>query len=224
MRFRYLLIIPCCLLIIAIKISGSWGLADIERQKARAFVEQWENDFESFREEDWNEVVSYAKAAVDKDPDNPDLLSLMGNVYEWNAFHSDNQKQNNQQRKLALEYYRKAVELRPQWPYTWSGIALLKFRMDELDQEFHSALRNAMELGPWEPRVQKIIAEVGLNAWDKLEQSQRLPIVENIRRGVVMQPRVMMDILKKYGQLRMVCHEKNKQSAVERYCKKNFGS
>ena len=224
MRFRYLLIIPCCLLIIAIKISGSWGLADIERQKARAFVEQWENDFESFRVEDWNEVVSYAKAAVDKNPDNPDLLFLMGNVYEWNAFHPDNQKQNNQQRKWALEYYRKAAELRPQWPYTWSGIALLKFRMDELDQEFHSALRNAMELGPWEPRVQKIIAEVGLNAWDKLEQSQRIPIVENIRRGVVMQPRVMMDILKKYGQLRMVCLEKNQQSTVERYCKENFGS
>ena len=224
MQIRYLLIIPCCLLIIAIKISGSWGLADVEYQKARAFVERWENDFESFREEDWNKVVLYAKAAVDKDPDNPDLLSLMGNVYEWNAFHSENQIQNNQQRRLALEYYRKAVELRPQWPYTWSGIALLKLRMDEFDEEFHSALKNAMELGPWEPRVQKTIAEVGLNAWDKLEYAQRILIVENIRRGVVMQPQVMLDVLKKYGQLRMVCHEKNKQSTVERYCKKNFGS
>ena len=224
MKFRYLLIIPCCLLIIAIKISGSWGLADVERQKARTFIEQWENDFESFREEDWNKVVSYAKAAVDKDPGNPDLLFLMGNVYEWNAFHPENQYKNNQQRKLALEYYRKAVELRPQWPYTWSGIALLKFRMNEFDQEFYLALRNAMELGPWEPRVQSIIAEVGLNVWDKLKHTERLPIVENIRRGVVMQPQVMLDILNKYGQLRMVCHEKNKQSIVEKYCEKNFGS
>ena len=224
MKFRYLLIIPCCLLIIAIKISGSWGLADVERQKARTFIEQWENDFESFREEDWNKVVSHAKAAVDKDPDNPDLLFLMGNVYEWNAFHPENQYKNNQQRQLALEYYRKAVELRPQWPYTWSGIALLKFRMNEFDQEFYLALRNAMELGPWEPRVQSIIAEVGLNVWDKLKHTERLPIVENIRRGVVMQPQVMLDILNKYGQLRMVCHEKNKQSIVEKYCEKNFGS
>jgi len=221
MQIRYLLIIPCCLLIIAIKISGSWGLADVEYQKARAFVERWENDFESFREEDWNKVVSYAKAAVDKDPDNPDVLSLMGSVYEWNTFRPENQRQNNQQRRLALEYYRKAVELRPQWPHTWNGIALLKFRMDEFDQEFHSALKNAMELGPWEPRVQEIIAEVGLSAWEELDFAMRERIVQNIDRGITMQPILMLNILKKYGELRMVCYQKKKDPVVTKFCEKN---
>ncbi len=223
MRFRYLLIIPCLLLIVVIKVSGSWGLADIENQKARTSIKQWENDVDSYSLDDWKKVYSYVSGALEKDPDNPDLLTLMGNVYEWNTFQADDQLQNKHNNKLALGYYRKAVVLRPQWPYTWGSIALLKAKMSEFDEEFKSALNNAMNLGPWEPLVQKTIAEVGLSAWDELEYEQRIAIVENIRRGVTMQSKVMLDILKRYGQLRMICHEKSLAADVELYCKNNFG-
>jgi len=229
MRLKYLLVIPCFLLIVVIKISASWGLADVENQKARVYLKHWVNDANSFSTEDWDKAYSYVKSALEKDPYNPELLSLMGNVYEWNSFQSynqsqNNQFQNNQNRKLALDYYRNAVELRPQWPYTWSDIVLLKYKMSEFDQEFQLALNNATELGPWEPNVQKIISEVGLSSWNELEHSQRITIVENIRRGVTMQPRVMLDILEKYGQLRMVCYENNKPDVVEQYCERNLGS
>ncbi len=227
MRSKYLLVIPCFLLIVVIKISASWGLADVENQKARVFIKQWENNVDSFSSDDWDKAYSTAKAALEKDPHNPELFSLLGNVYEWNSFQGHNQSHNNQfqdkqNRKLALNYYRKAVELRPQWPYTWSGIVLLKYKMSEFDQEFQLALNNATELGPWEPNVQKIIAEVGLTSWNELEHSQRITIVENIRRGVTMQPRVMLDILKTYGQLRLVCFENDKPVIVEQYCEKSF--
>jgi len=39
-----------------------------------------------------------------------------------------------------------------------------------------------------------------------------------------MQPIMMLDILKKYGQLKMVCHEKSLTADVELYCKNNFGA
>ncbi len=222
MRSKYLLVIPCFLLIIVIKISASWGLADVENQKARVFIKQWENNVDSFSSDDWDKAYSTAKAALEKDPYNPELFSLMGNVYEWNSFQGHNQSHNNQNAELALNHYRKAVELRPQWPYTWSGIVLQKYKMSEFDQEFQLALNNATELGPWEPNVQKIIAKVGLTSWNELEHSQRITIVENIRRGVTMQPRVMLDILKTYGQLRLVCFENNKPVVVEQYCEKSF--
>ncbi len=222
MRVRYLLIIPCFLLIAVIKVSGSWGLADVGKQKVHASIKQWVNDIDSYSTEDWKKVYSYATGALEKDPGNPDLLKLMGNVYEWNTFQADDYLQNEQNGKLALDHYRKAVALRPQWPYTWSSIALLKFKLDEFDEEFKSALNNAMNLGPWEPGVQITMAEVGLSAWDKLEYAQRVAIVENIRRGVTMQAQVMLEILKKYGQLRMVCYEKSLAADVELYCKRNF--
>jgi tetratricopeptide (TPR) repeat protein len=208
-------------LIVLIKISASWGLADIENQKVRVSINRWENDIDSYSTEDWDKTFSYTKTALEKDPYNPDLLSLMANIYEWNSFQGDDQLQNNQRAQLALEYYRKAVELRPQWPYTWSSIALLKYKMSEFDQELRLALINATELGPWEPNVQKIVAEIGLHSWNDLAHSQRIMIVENIKRGVTMQPRVMLEILKKYGQLRMVCYDNNKPIVVEQYCKRN---
>ncbi len=224
MRFRYLLIIPCLLLIVVINVSGSWGLADLNKQKVNASIRLWEYDIDAYSTENWKLVHWYARQALKKDPDNPDLLSLMANVYEWNSFQADNQLQNEHNSKLALEHYRKAAALRPQWPYTWSSIALLKFKRSEFDAEFQSALSNAMELGPWEPRVQITIAEVGLSAWGKVDYAQRLAIIENIRRGVTMQAQVMLDILKKYGQLRMICHEKSLSAEVELYCKNNFGA
>ena len=106
MRLKFLFIIPCILLIVVIKISASWGLADIENRKVRISIKQWENDVDSFSTEEWGKTFSYAKAALEKDPDNPDLLSLMGNVYEWNSFQSDDQFQNNQNAQLSLESYR----------------------------------------------------------------------------------------------------------------------
>jgi cytochrome c-type biogenesis protein CcmH/NrfG len=224
MRFRYLLIIPCFLLLVVIYVSGSWGIADVKKQKVNASIRLWQNDIDSYSTDNWKIVHWNAKQALNKDPDNPDLLLLMGNAYEWNSFQSDNQSQNEKNSKLALEHYRKAAALRPQWPYTWSSIALLKFKMTEFDQEFQSALSNAMELGPWEPRVQITIAEVGLSAWGKLEYAQRLAIIENIRRGVTVQAQVMLDILKKHGQLRMICYEKSLAADVELYCKSNFGA
>ena len=222
MRVRYLLIIPCFLLVAIIKVSGSWGLADVGKQKVNVSIKQWGNDVDSYSSDEWQKVYSYVSGALDKDPNNPDLLILMGNVYEWNTFQADDYLQNEQNGKLALDHYRKAVALRPQWPYTWSSIALLKFKLAEFDGEFELALGNAMDLGPWEPRVQITIAEVGLSAWDKLEYAQRLAIVENIRRGVTMQGQVMLEILKKYGQLRMVCYEKSLPDDVVLYCKNNF--
>lgn len=222
MRVRYLLIIPCLLLIAVIKVSGSWGLADVGKQKVNASIKQWVNDIDSYSTEDWKKNYSYAREALDKDPNNPELLTLMGNIYEWNIFQADDYLQNEQNGKLALDHYRKAVALRPQWPYTWSSIALLKFKLAEFDQEFELALSNAMDLGPWEPRVQITMAEIGLSAWDKLEYAQKLEIVENVRRGVTMQAEVMLGILKKHGQLRMVCYEKSLPVDVALYCKNNF--
>ena len=96
MRFRYLLIIPCLLLLVVINVTGSWGLADVKKQKIHSSIRLWEHDVDSYSTENWEIVHLYARQALKKDPDNPDLLSLMGNVYEWNSFQSDNQSQNEQ--------------------------------------------------------------------------------------------------------------------------------
>jgi hypothetical protein len=145
----------------------------------------------------------------------------MANVQEWKIYLDKDDEENNHYLSLALGNYRKAAELRPAWPYSWSQISLVKYRMGEIDQELQQAIENATNTGPWDPDVQQIIAEVGLSAWQELDYSMREIIVRNIDRGITMQPILMLNILKKYGHLKMVCYQKKKSPVITKYCEKD---
>ncbi|MFB3116659.1 MAG: hypothetical protein ACE1ZH_04215 [Gammaproteobacteria bacterium] len=224
MSYRYLLIIPCLILIGLVITAGFRGLADVNVQSARRSLVLWESDVNALNNKEWTIAYDDVSKAVSQDPLNPELLTLMANVQEWKIYLDKDDEENNYYLGLALKNYRKAAELRPAWPYSWSQISLVKYRMGEIDQELQQAIENATKTGPWEPGVQQIIAEVGLSVWQELDFALREIIVRNIDRGITMQPILMLNILKKYGQLKMVCHEKNKQDTVTLYCKKNLGS
>ncbi len=204
MNYRYLLIIPCLILVGLIIIAGFWGLADINVQSARRSLVLWESDIDTLNNTEWTIAYDSVSKAISQDPLNPELLILMANVQEWKIYLDKDDNENNHYLSLALKNYRKAAELRPAWPYTWSQISLVKYRMGEIDQELQQAIENATKTGPWEPGVQQIIAEVGLRVWEELDFAMREIIVRNIDRGITMQPILMLNILKKYGQLKMV--------------------
>ena len=221
MIYRYLLIIPCLILIGLIITAGFWGLADINVQPARRSLLLWESDVNTLNNSEWTIAYNSVSKAISQDPLNPELLTLMANVQEWKIYLDKNDDENNHHLSLALKNYRKAAELRPAWPYTWSQISLVKYRMGEIDQELQQAIENATKTGPWEPGVQQIIAEVGLRVWEELDFSMREIIVRNIDRGITMQPILMLNILKKYGQLKMVCYQKKKDPAITKFCEKS---
>lgn len=221
MIYRYLLIIPCLILIGLIITAGFWGLADINVQPARRSLLLWESDVNTLNKTEWTIAYNSVSKAISQDPLNPELLSLMANVQEWKIYLDKNDDENNHYLSLALKNYRKAAELRPAWPYTWSQISLVKYRMGEIDQELQQAIENATKTGPWEPGVQQIIAEVGLGVWEELDFAMREIIVRNIDRGITMQPILMLNILKKYGQLKMVCYQKKKDPVITKFCEKS---
>jgi len=222
MKFRYLLIIPCLILMGLIVTAGFRGLADINVQSARQSLVRWESDVNTLNQSEWTVAYDSVSKAVSQDPLNPELLTYLANVQEWKVYLDEDDEENNHYLSLALKNYRKAAELRPAWPYTWTHISLVKYRMGEIDQELQQAINNATKTGPWEPGVQKVIAEVGLGIWEELDIDMREIIVGNIHRGITMQPIQMLDILKKYGQLRMVCYEKSLPADAALYCKNNF--
>ncbi len=221
MSYRYLLIIPCLILIGLIITAGFRGLADINVQSARRSLVLWESDVNTLNNTEWTIAYDSVSKAVSQDPLNPELLTLMANVQEWKIYLDKDDDENNHYLSLALKNYRKAAELRPAWPYTWSQISLVKYRMGEIDQELQQAIENATKTGPWEPGVQQIIAEVGLGVWEELDFAMREIIVRNIDRGITMQPILMLNILKKYGQLKMVCYQKKKDPVITKFCEKS---
>jgi len=218
MTYRYLLIIPCLILIGLIITAGFRGLADVNVQSARRSLVLWESDVNALNNKEWTIAYDDVSKAVSQDPLNPELLILMANVQEWKIYLDKDDEENNYYLGLALKNYRKAAELRPAWPYSWSQISLVKYRMGEIDQELQQAIENATKTGPWEPGVQQIIAEVGLSVWQELDFALREIIVRNIHRGITMQSILMLNILKKYGQLKMVCYQKKKDPVITKFC------
>jgi len=221
MTHRYLFIIPCLILIGLTITAGYRGLADIDVKSAQRRTTLWEDDVSTLNKTEWTIAYNSVSEALDKDPLNPELLTLMANVQEWKIYLDKNDVKNNHYLSLALNNYRKAAQLRPTWPHTWSHISLVKYRMGEIDQEFQLAIENATKMGPWEPRVQQIVAEVGLSVWKELDFSMREKIVRNIQRGIKNQPVLMLDILKKHGQLNMVCYQKKKEPVITKFCEKD---
>ena len=221
MNYRYLLVIPCLILIGLIITAGFRGLADVNVQSARRSLVLWESDVNALNNKEWTIAYDSVSKAVSQDPLNPELLTIMANVQEWKIYLDKDDEENNYYLSLALKNYRKAAELRPAWPYSWSQISLVKYRMGEIDQELQQAIENATKTGPWEPGVQQIIAEVGLGVWRELDFAMRKIIVQNIDRGITMQPILMLNILKKYGQLKMVCYQKKKDPAITKFCEKS---
>jgi len=201
--------------------AGFWGLADVNVQSARRSLVSWESDLNTLDNIEWTIAYDSVSKAVSQDPLNPELLTLMANVQEWKIYLDEEDEENNHYLGLALKNYRKAAELRPAWPYAWSQISLVKYRMGKIDQELKQAMENATKTGPWEPGVQQIIAEVGLSVWEELDFAMRGIIVRNIDRGITMQPDLMMNILKKHGQLKMVCYQKKKNSVITEFCEKS---
>ncbi|MCH8163067.1 MAG: hypothetical protein IIA99_03105 [Proteobacteria bacterium] len=221
MSYRYLLIIPCLILIGLIITAGFRGLADVNVQSTRQSLVLWESDVNTLNNTEWTIAYDSVSKAVSQDPLNPELLTLMANVQEWKIYLDKDDEENNYYLGLALKNYRKAAELRPAWPYTWSQISFVKYRMGEIDQELQQAIENATNTGPWEPGVQQIIAEVGLGVWQELDFAMKKIIVRNIDRGITMQPILMLNILKKYGHLKMVCYQKKKDPAITKFCEKS---
>lgn len=87
-------------------------------------------------------------------------------------------------RLRAIAAYQQAVDLRPLWPYGITRLAAARLRAGGNDQDLAQLLKNAYQLGPWRPMVNRRITEIGLRGWAGLDQQARDIVLENARRTV----------------------------------------
>lgn len=98
----------------------------------------------------------------DSHPNNPHYLITQGLIYEWGGISKsfDEKKQSDLLLHAKL-YYLKAVELRPTWPVTWATLAVLKWRLEEIDQEMIDFLKQADKYGQHTEEVSRAWLDVG---------------------------------------------------------------
>lgn len=167
-------------------IGSRMLLAGIAGYQAEAFLQDWEKKGEEPGQQAWLVAHAAAQRAIDLYPvANGAYQHRLGLIQQWQQFRQPfGEPSAEASRRAALEAFRTATETRPTWPEHWAALAYAKLYLLEFDAEFHAALRQAQELGPWRIGINRRIAEIGFIAWPQLEATERASTLESARRTV----------------------------------------
>lgn len=184
------------LLISGIYFAGLRGLADTAAIPARHAITQWTQARTLPGPREWREVRAALRTARGFEPDNPLFVEELGRLYEMRTRGLDSTLPVVRAfLARALDDFRTAARMRPASPTTWANIALAKYRLGELDAAFTAAAERAAQLGRWEPGVQRVLSEIGVNAWAALSPPNRATAAAAAERGLEMQPRAIERVL-----------------------------
>ncbi|MNZ17683.1 hypothetical protein D3C78_346780 [compost metagenome] len=167
-------------------IGGRMLLAGIAGYQAEAFLQNWEKKGEEPDQQAWLIAYDAAQRAIDLYPvANGAYQHRLGQIQQWQQFRQPFGAEKAQaSRRAALEAFRAATQARPTWPDHWAALAYAKLYLLEFDAEFHAALAQARELGPWRIDINRRLAEIGFIAWPQLDAAERDSILESARRTV----------------------------------------
>ena len=172
-------------------------VADIFAWQASRFVADWSQRGEVASDRAWLVAETAARRAIGVTPVATAIhYERLGRIYEWRDLNLPlGNPDAEQSRVAARDAYRRTLELRPLWPYTWARLAYVKLRLLQIDDEFDEALRQAVALGPWRVNVNKTVAEIGLIAWLELDGSQRTLVLEATERTLVLNRRAGQQVM-----------------------------
>ena len=159
------------------------GLADWRAMRWRYDIGQWIDKGTTPSAERWVQTADGLHAALKLTPRDPslhDYLGVLNRIGAW-AFRTADEP-SRIYAAFALLHFRQAVSMRPTSAYSWAGLAESKYSVGEVDEELFGAMALATEYGPWDPRVQLIVADLGLALWDAMDAKQKSLAVANLNR------------------------------------------
>ncbi len=201
------------------------GVADIYAQASYRTLKAWQLSPFEMSDKKWDDIQNDLERAREFDPANPELLMALGQAHEGRFADAGIQlPEGRTDREQALEYYRQSVQLRPGWPYGWIDLALVKYRLGELDREFHDAVLLSLELGPSEPGVQKVLIEIGLHGWNDVNDEMHTLVFDTIKKALAHTDKqhvnTIISLLEEYNILYYAClAAKEDPYLIKRTCK-----
>ena len=171
--------------------AGRFGWADLVYNEASAQLTAWEQGGSHLTASDFTRLQARLKRAIDLSPESPEYHEAMGDALFARAMASADADQpasagqppSADHLRRSLDSYRRALEHNRVSPYTWGSLLVVKAHLDEHDEEFETALLNAARFGPFEPNVQVMVLDAGLQAWDRLSLESRRRIARLVRDG-----------------------------------------
>lgn len=180
---KLLMIIMSLLLFCLAWQSIKMGKANLSFYSANHYLETWLDINKLTDAVDYQKALRSINDANGFHLDNSHYLITQGLVHEWagtgNIFSDDKEKK--QQLLRAKTYYLDAVKLRPTWPVTWATLAILKWRLGEIDQQLIEYLFQADKFGQHTQEVNQAWLEVGFYLY-KNKSTFSAKIVEGLRK------------------------------------------
>ncbi|EPJ56267.1 MAG: hypothetical protein OFPI_00570 [Osedax symbiont Rs2] len=139
-------------------------------------------------------------------PDNAEYWEYLGRIHYLRAIsHYQDDSLFNKFILMAYHSHKKAISLRPQWPYSWANLALMKSHLQQLDVEYLYAVNQAVLYGPWEIASNEAIVQAGFNGWRKLNINSRNMTTEALERVYQQAPKAARALLAHYSRQATVC-------------------
>jgi hypothetical protein len=137
-----------------------YGAASLDFYRVSNILTQWKSQGEPHSEAQYLLAKNGIVNALNKHPNHPLYVDVLGQVYEWGALLG--YEKSKKALGLAKQNYLHATQLRPAWPVTWASLALVKWRLQEFDDELLEFLANADRYGPFKPEVHILYSQLGL--------------------------------------------------------------
>lgn len=209
-RVEWSKVSPFTLVLLAVVVllllsSASAMLANIYAYYAKGVEQSWLQERTRPTAESWTPAAKNLQGSLALAPDHPDYLQSLGRLYSWAGVFTED----TAQLQLGVDYYLRAAQLRPYWPYNWSELAFLKAQMRNYDEQFDLAWDRALSLGQWESKVSLTLLKIGAYRWRELSKEQRqkaydLFVRELNREGLA--GRQALAIVDQYGMRRAWCY------------------
>lgn len=139
-------ILLIAILLILMLAGGSFGLANIYFKQAEVRVKSWQLMGQIASDEDYRQAMAYANDALIFHPGHNQYLEIKAQILEWGADEGFESSRTTALQQ-AKELYLQSTASRPTWPNTWAALAMLKWRMQEFDDEMLMYLHNAFNTG-----------------------------------------------------------------------------
>lgn len=122
-------------------------------------LDLWQDDPDLASQQDAEQALVKIAYALSYFPKNALYHQVKGQVHEWLAFINSTGQQSSFTN--ATQSYRKSVYFRPNWSGSWIGLATVKWKQWQLDNEFYEYLATAERVGPQDAITHVFIAEYG---------------------------------------------------------------
>jgi predicted Zn-dependent protease len=98
-----------------------------------------------------------------------------------------------------------SIEARPGSGYAWANLVVAKYRQGDTGPMFEKSIVNAVNLAPFEPEVQRSVADFGLAVLDEVTPTTRAAIERAVAAGMKRNAPETLQIAARRGRLDAAC-------------------